>query len=154
MSVFSQLYTGTGAFDIVGRRKTWYVAFGLLVALFGGIFTTRLLEVLGTPGDILADATRYARIMLVAMPGLFVFLLSTAMLRGIGDTLSPLFTLSVSTAIGDISIATLNHKAIRVGNQVSAIRIIVGFILRQIGKNCQVSSTEVYSVQFSKVGRL
>lgn len=30
-SVFSRLYTGTGAFDIVGRRKTWYVAFGLLV---------------------------------------------------------------------------------------------------------------------------
>ena len=33
MSVFSRLYTGTGAFDIVGRRKTWYVAFGLLVLI-------------------------------------------------------------------------------------------------------------------------
>src|SRR6476660_4087082 len=31
MSVFSRLYTGTGAFDIVGRRKLWYVAFSLLV---------------------------------------------------------------------------------------------------------------------------
>ena len=31
MSVFSRLYTGTGAFDIVGRRKLWYTAFGLLV---------------------------------------------------------------------------------------------------------------------------
>lgn len=31
MSVFSRLYTGTGAFDIVGRRKMWYAAFGLLV---------------------------------------------------------------------------------------------------------------------------
>jgi preprotein translocase subunit SecF len=29
--VLSRLYTGTGAFDIVGRRKTWYVSFGLLV---------------------------------------------------------------------------------------------------------------------------
>ena len=25
------LYTGTGSFDIVGRRRTWYLAFGLLV---------------------------------------------------------------------------------------------------------------------------
>src|SRR6476661_1348900 len=33
MSVFSRLYTGTGAFDIVGRRKTWYIAFGLLVLI-------------------------------------------------------------------------------------------------------------------------
>ncbi len=40
-----------------------------------------------------ADATRYARIILIAMPGLFVFLLSTAMLRGVGDTVTPLFTL-------------------------------------------------------------
>src|SRR6185312_13412462 len=33
MSVLSRLYTGTGAFDIVGRRKLWYVAFGLLVLI-------------------------------------------------------------------------------------------------------------------------
>ena len=31
MSVLSRLYTGTGAFDIVGRRKVWYVGFGVLV---------------------------------------------------------------------------------------------------------------------------
>lgn len=30
-TVRHRLYTGTGAFDIVGRRKRWYVAFGLLV---------------------------------------------------------------------------------------------------------------------------
>lgn len=33
MSVFARLYTGTGAFDIVGRRRTWYVAFGVLLAV-------------------------------------------------------------------------------------------------------------------------
>ncbi|MCE3553338.1 protein translocase subunit SecF [Pseudonocardia sp. RS11V-5] len=31
--VFSRLYTGTGAFDVVGRRKVWYVAFGTLVLI-------------------------------------------------------------------------------------------------------------------------
>jgi len=30
-SVLSRLYTGTGAFDIVGKRKIWYIAFGTLV---------------------------------------------------------------------------------------------------------------------------
>lgn len=29
--VFGKLYSGTGAFDIVGKSRTWYVAFGLLV---------------------------------------------------------------------------------------------------------------------------
>src|ERR1700754_2359712 len=31
--VFSRLYTGTGAFDIVGKRKRWYRLFGLLVVI-------------------------------------------------------------------------------------------------------------------------
>jgi preprotein translocase subunit SecF len=30
-SVFTRLYTGTGAFDVVGKRKLWYLAFGTLV---------------------------------------------------------------------------------------------------------------------------
>ena len=30
-SVFHRLYTGTGAFDIIGKRMRWYVALGLLV---------------------------------------------------------------------------------------------------------------------------
>jgi preprotein translocase subunit SecF len=40
-SFFTRLYTGTGAFDIVGRRKTWYVAFGLLVAVCVGSIVFR-----------------------------------------------------------------------------------------------------------------
>lgn len=31
--VLTRLYTGTGAFDIVGRRKMWYIITGLLVAV-------------------------------------------------------------------------------------------------------------------------
>jgi preprotein translocase subunit SecF len=30
-SVFTRLYTGTGAFDVVGKRKLWYALFGTLV---------------------------------------------------------------------------------------------------------------------------
>ena len=30
-SFFSRLYTGTGAFDVVGKRRIYYVAFGMLV---------------------------------------------------------------------------------------------------------------------------
>ncbi|MDP9898875.1 MATE family efflux transporter [Variovorax ginsengisoli] len=85
---------------VAGTTLSVGIAFGLLVALFGGFFTERMLAALGTPPDILADATRYARIILIAMPGLFVFLLSTAMLRGVGDTVTPLFTLAISTGIG------------------------------------------------------
>ncbi|MDT7562311.1 MAG: preprotein translocase subunit SecF, partial [Pseudonocardiales bacterium] len=32
-NVFSRLYTGTGAFNIVGNRKRWYLVFGSLVLI-------------------------------------------------------------------------------------------------------------------------
>jgi preprotein translocase subunit SecF len=40
-SVFERLYTGTGAFDVVGRRRTWYIAFGLLVVVCVGAIVFR-----------------------------------------------------------------------------------------------------------------
>ena len=85
---------------VAGTTLTVGVLFALCVAVFGGAFTQPMLAALGTPPDILADATRYARIILIAMPGLFVFLLSTAMLRGVGDTVAPLYTLIISTLLG------------------------------------------------------
>src|SRR5215207_897578 len=85
---------------VAGTTLTVGVLFGLCVAVFGGAFTQPMLAALGTPPDILADAVAYARIILIAMPGLFVFLLSTAMLRGVGDTVAPLYTLIISTLLG------------------------------------------------------
>lgn len=85
---------------IAGTTLSVGLVFGLLVAVFGGMFTGSLLAALGTPADILADATRYARVMMLACPGLFVYLLATAMLRGVGDTVNPLYTLLISTALG------------------------------------------------------
>ena len=38
--------------------------------------------------------------MLIAMPVFFVFLLATSILRGVGDTVTPLWTLLVSTVVG------------------------------------------------------
>ncbi len=32
-SVFTRLYTGTGAFDVIGRRRTWYAVFGTLMLI-------------------------------------------------------------------------------------------------------------------------
>ena len=73
---------------------------GLVVALFGGGFAHVLLSHLDTPPDIMAEATDYARICLYAMPGFFAFLLMTTILRGVGDTITPLRALIVSTIVG------------------------------------------------------
>jgi putative MATE family efflux protein len=85
---------------IAGATLAAGLWFGAGVAVFGGLFTQPLLVALRTPPDVLPDAVAYARIMLVAAPAIFVFILTTSMLRGVSDTQTPLRTLLVSTAVG------------------------------------------------------
>jgi putative MATE family efflux protein len=85
---------------VAGTTLTVGVLGGVVVALFGGGFAHLLLERLHTPADIIADATHYARVCLYAMPGFFAFMLITAVMRGVGDTVTPLLALIVSTIVG------------------------------------------------------
>lgn len=80
---------------------------GGAIAILGGIFSRELMIALATPPNILDAATGYARIMMIAMPLTFAFLLFTAMLRGAGDTVTPLFALTASTMIGFVVTPTL-----------------------------------------------
>lgn len=89
------------------------LAVGLLlsisVGLVGGLFSRQLMMALATPADILDAASAYARIMLLTMPLGFIFLLMTAMIRGVGDAVTPLLALALSTAIGLILTPMLIH---------------------------------------------
>lgn len=87
---------------IAGTTLSVGIGFGLVVAIFGGAFTEPMLKALATPADILPSAVAYARIMLLVAPVLFVYLLTTSMLRGVGDTKTPLKTLLISTVISII----------------------------------------------------
>ena len=84
---------------IAGTALALGLLLGAVVALFGGTFTEGLLRVLGTPPDVLPMAVGYARTMMLAMPGLLVFILFTQLMRGVGDTLTPLYALVLSTSV-------------------------------------------------------
>ena len=92
---------------IAGTTLLVGLIFGGVVALFGGLFTQPMMQLLGTPPDILEHATTYSRVVLLGMPGRFVFLLATSLLRGVGDTLTPMWSLILSTGIGLVSTPAL-----------------------------------------------
>src|SRR5438034_4457126 len=85
---------------VAGATLSAALLLAITVALFGGLFSRQLMIALATPPDILDLASAYARVMLLTMPLGFVFLLMTAMMRGVGDTLTPLMALALSTAVG------------------------------------------------------
>ena len=86
--------------EVAGSTLTLGIALGLAVAVCGTALAEPMLRVMGTPPDIFPDALRVARITLATMPGVFLFILSITMLRGVGDTVGPLYALLLSNAVG------------------------------------------------------
>lgn len=86
--------------DIAGSTLLLGAWIGVVAAVLGLLFARPAMQALGTPADVLDDAVAYARVMLLIMPLLLVFILFTQLLRGVSDTLSPLLALALSTALG------------------------------------------------------
>ena len=84
---------------IAGTALFLGLMLGLAVALLGGTFAAYMLQWLRTPAEVMADAVSYARMMMLGMPVLLVFILYTQLLRGVSDTTTPLFALLLSTAV-------------------------------------------------------
>ena len=87
---------------IAGTALALGLVLGLAVGLLGGTFAEVILRWLSTPAEVYDDAVGYARVIMFAMPGLLFFILSTQLLRGVGDTVTPLYALVVSTAVSAI----------------------------------------------------
>jgi len=83
--------------SIAGTALALGLVLGVLIAIIGGVFTEGLLHLLRTPPSVMHEALGYARLMMFAMPGLMVFILATQLMRGVGDTVTPLFALIMST---------------------------------------------------------
>lgn len=73
---------------------------GAVAAVLGELLARPALVALGTAPELLPDAVAYARVMMLGMPLLLVFILYTQLLRGVGDTVTPLLALCLSTAVG------------------------------------------------------
>jgi putative MATE family efflux protein len=97
-----------GAGDAAQVRRVGATAFvaslgvGLAVALAGAWSAPWMMHALGTPPDILPDAIRYARAMLLVMPFVFVAWAGLSLSRGTGDALSPMWSLLAATLAGAV----------------------------------------------------
>jgi len=105
---------------------------GVVVAIFGAIFTRQIVGVLGAPENIIDMATSYARIFLIGMPAFFLFLIATSVLRGVGDTVTPLISLGFSIAAGLVITPALIQGWFglpKIGVAAAAVAAIAGFVL-------------------------
>jgi len=84
---------------IAGTALALTLCTALAIGIAGGTYAGPLMRALGTPGPILDEATRYARLMLMGMPIFFLLWLATSLSRGVGDAVTPLWALALATAL-------------------------------------------------------
>ena len=78
------------------------LAFGV-VLIFAGVALSRpMLELMGTPADVLDQAVLYMRIYFVGMPVMMLYNFGAAILRAVGDTQRPLYFLLLAGVINVI----------------------------------------------------
>ena len=117
--------------EVVGTTLTVSLITGIVVAILGYLFARNVMVLLGASPNILDGATAYAQTMLAGMPFFFVFLVLTSMLRGIGDTVTPLITLVISVAIGLVVTPALIQGwwgLPRIGILAAAVAFMIGTI--------------------------
>jgi len=71
----------------------------IVVMVLGFVLTTSILKLLGTPADVFNNAKTYMLIIFAGLPFLFGYNSLSAILRGLGDSKTPLYLLIISTII-------------------------------------------------------
>lgn len=98
------------AHDAVHTAIALSIVSGIVTLVIGVTCSKFFLELMDTPFDVIDLSTLYMRIYFLGMPALMVYNFGSAILRAMGDTMRPLFFLTIS---GVVNIA-LNLFFVRV----------------------------------------
>lgn len=94
----------------VGTTITLTLISGVLMTAVGAVLSRPLLELLGTPEEMLDMASAYLTIIMLGMTGMAFYNILSGVLRGLGDSVSPVLYLLVASALNivlDIAFITL-----------------------------------------------
>lgn len=96
-------YRGAGEYDQVKRTVansiTAITVLGLISTVVGIVFRTTILQWMRTPPEILEPAAVYLGIFLVGLVPMFLFNVFASILRGLGDSRTPLRYLAYATVL-------------------------------------------------------
>jgi len=85
--------------DVVHTAICFSLIIGILYSILGITLASPVLKLIGTPDNVLAQATIYFQIYCLGMPFISLYNFGSAILRSIGDTQRPLIALSVAGVI-------------------------------------------------------
>jgi putative MATE family efflux protein len=122
-----------------GTTLSFAVIFGAVVGILGLIFERNLLQLIGVPADVFEATRSYARITFATLPVTFIYLAYTTFMRGIGDSRTPLVSLTGATALtlvltplfihGGLGIPPMGIVGAPVSNVIATALGVVGLLI-------------------------
>ena len=83
----------------IGNAVWLCVGFGALLTLLPVVFCRNILELMGTPADILDDAYAYLVIIFAGIPATFLYNMLAGIQRALGDSRTPVVFLVIASVI-------------------------------------------------------
>jgi putative MATE family efflux protein len=83
----------------IGSALALFMIAGVATATLGWIFAPDLLHMLATPRDAYPLALAYLRVIFLGMPFSFIMILLTSSLRGVGDSITPLWNAILNVSL-------------------------------------------------------
>ena len=146
-----------GAQDYKNASETVHTAMvtaivgGVIMIIAGVLLARPLLEMMGTPQDVLSLSVLYMRIYFIGMPAFMVYNFGAALLRALGDTKRPLYFLTVAGVVNVIFnlffviVLHMGVAGVAIGTVVSQ------FISCVLVLRCLHHSEGSYQLRFSKL---
>ncbi len=149
-------YYGAKQHDALGRAIHTGVALaaagGVFLTLFGYLITPAVLSAMGTPADIMTDASVYMRIYFLGMLPNLLYNIGAGILRALGDSRRPLIVLILCTAVNivldllfvvllDMGVAGAGLATV-LSQLVSAV-FVMGFLVRMPEETCRLYVSRV-----------
>ena len=120
---------------VVGSTVYMTLIGGTLIAFLGIFFTKSILLALGTAPDVLHLSVPYVQWMLAGSPLLFIYIIYTSILRGVGDSTTPLIASAMTIGTGLIITPVLilgKFGFPQLGIIAPAIATTIGFLIALI----------------------
>lgn len=116
---------------VVGSTLFMTLIGGSIIALLGVFFAEHILLALGTDRDVMHLSLPYVQWMLAGSPLLFIYIIYTSILRGVGDSTTPLIASGMTILIGVFITPVLIAGYFgfpKMGIVAPAIATIVGYL--------------------------
>ena len=156
-NVCAAQFYGAGQFKDVKKTVHTSTAFSIICGIFLifiGLFLARpILEIMGSPEDVIGLAALYVRLYFLAMPAIMLYNFLAAILRAAGDTTHPLVFLTVAgivnvilnlilvivfnLGVAGVAIATVTS------NYISCIMLVVFFMKQEDALRLEFSKAKI-----------